>query len=239
MKASSTRGEADVGATLAPHSFTSYKIFLMSHAMNRLVSISEAARTLGVSITTLRRWEADGKLPATHTAGGHRRYDLAKLKPEMFHAHNGATRRTVAYARVSHPEHKDALERQKHALELHCAGQGWAFEVVADVGSGINCRKKGLKYMLHAIADGQVERLVLTHKDRLLHLGAELVFAVCASKNVEVLILNREEDTTFEEDLAVDMQELISMYSARLYGSRSHKNRKLIDGMRQAVELAA
>ncbi|MDD2609498.1 MAG: helix-turn-helix domain-containing protein, partial [Giesbergeria sp.] len=54
--------------------------------MNRLVSIGEAAKTLGVSITTLRRWEAAGKLSAEHTAGGHRRYDLAKLRPELYHA---------------------------------------------------------------------------------------------------------------------------------------------------------
>jgi len=208
----------------------------MNHTMHRLVSISEAARALGVSITTLRRWEAAGKLLAVHTAGGHRRYDLAKLKPEMFRPHHGAARRTVAYARVAHPERKDDLERQKQALELHCAGQGWAFEVVADVGSGINCRKKGLKYVLHAIADGQVERLVLTNKDRLLYLGAELVFAICAAKNVEVLILNRDEDTAIEDDLAVDVQEIIQTLSLRLHGTPSPQNRKLLDSIRQAVD---
>ena len=51
--------------------------------MERLVSIGEAASALGVSITTLRRWEASGRLTAKHTAGGHRRYDLARLKPEL------------------------------------------------------------------------------------------------------------------------------------------------------------
>ena len=69
--------------------------------MKRLVSIGEAASVLGVSITTLRRWEASGRLAAEHTAGGHRRYDLAKLKPELFRAEADAQRRTVAYARVS------------------------------------------------------------------------------------------------------------------------------------------
>ncbi len=54
--------------------------------MERLVGIGEAAQVLGVSITTLRRWEAAGRLSAEHTAGGHRRYDLVKLRPEMFHA---------------------------------------------------------------------------------------------------------------------------------------------------------
>lgn len=102
-----------------------------------MVSIGEAAQALGVSITTLRRWGASGKLIADHTAGGHRRYDLAKLRPEMFRAEDEANRRTVAYARVSSHDQKDDLERQKRVLELYCARQGWTFEVIADLGSGM------------------------------------------------------------------------------------------------------
>jgi len=75
--------------------------------MERLVSIGEAASLLGVSITTLRRWEASGRLAAEHTTGGHRRYDLAKLKPELFRAEADAQRRTVAYARVYSHDQKD------------------------------------------------------------------------------------------------------------------------------------
>ncbi len=93
-----------------------------------------------MSVTTLRRWEAAGKLTAEHTAGGHRRYDLAKLKPEMFRAEADAQRRTVAYARVSSHDQKDDLERQKQVLERYCARQGWTFEVIADLGSGMNYR---------------------------------------------------------------------------------------------------
>ncbi len=190
-------------------------------------------------MTTLRRWEASGKLVAEHTAGGHRRYDLAKLKPEMFRAQADAQRRTVAYARVSsHDQKDDDLERQKQVLELYCARQGWTFEVIADLGSGMNYHKKGLKRLLDAIIDGQVGRLVITHKDRLLRFGAELVFAICEAKQVEVVILNQGEDTTFEEDLAKDVLEIITVFSARLYGSRSRKNQKLLDGVRLAVEEA-
>lgn len=176
--------------------------------MKRLVSIGEAASVLGVSITTLRRWEASGRLAAEHTAGGHRRYDLAKLKPELFRAEADAQRRTVAYARVSSHDQKDDLERQKQVLELYCARQGWTFEVIADLGSGMNYHKKGLKKLFDAIIDGQVGRLVITHKDRLLRFGAELVFAICEAKQVEVVILNQGEDTTFEEDLAKDVLEI-------------------------------
>ena len=206
--------------------------------MVRFVGIGEAAAALGVSITTLRRWEASGKLAAEHTAGGHRRYDLAKLKPELFRAEADAQRRTVAYARVSSHDQKDDLERQKQVLELYCARQGWTFEVIADLGSGMNYQKKGLKKLLESIIDGQIGRLVITHKDRLLRFGAELVFATCETKNVEVIILNQGEDPTFEEDLAKDMLEIITVFSARLYGSRSGKNQKLLDDVKKVVEEA-
>jgi len=206
--------------------------------MERIVTISEAADVLGVSITTLRRWEADGKLAALHTAGGHRRYDLAKLKPELFHG-APSDRKTIAYARVSSHDQKDDLERQKQVLELYCAKQGWTFEVIADLGSGMNYNKNGLKRLLDEIIEGRGGRLVITHKDRLLRFGAELVFAICEAKDVEVLIINKGVDTTFEEDLAKDVLEIITVFSARLYGSRSRKNQKLLDSVKQAVEASS
>ena len=170
---------------------------------------------------------------------GHRRYDLAKLRPELYRAADDAARKTIAYARVSSHDQKDDLERQKQVLELYCAKQGWTFEVIADLGSGMNYNKKGLKRLLDELVDGQIGRLVITHKDRLLRFGAELVFAICAAKNVEVVILNQGEDTTSEEDLAKDVLEISTVFSARLYGSRSRKNQKLLDGVKQAVENAA
>jgi putative resolvase len=204
--------------------------------MERIVSISEAAEVLGVSITTLRRWEAAGKLVAEHTAGGHRRYDLAKLRPELFRAVDQGKRKTIAYARVSSPDQKDDLERQQQLLQRYCTRQGWTFDVVADLGSGVNYHKKGLKRLVSDMLDGEVGRLVITHKDRLLRFGAEIVFAICEAKNVEVVILNQGEDTGFEEDLAKDVQEIATVFGARLYGSRSRRHQKLLDHLKQAVD---
>ena len=201
----------------------------------RYVAIGVASKALGVSMATLRRWEAAGRIVAERTAGGQRRYDLAALKPEVFRAEPG-DRRTIAYARVSSHDQKADLERQKQVLERYCAGQGWTFEIVSDLGSGMNYHKKGLKRLLDDVVEGHIGRLVITHKDRLLRLGAELVFAICEAKSVEVVILNKGEDATFEEDLAKDVLEIITVFSARLYGSRSRKNQKLLDGVRQAVE---
>jgi excisionase family DNA binding protein len=206
--------------------------------MDRYVSIGEAARILGVSVSTLRRWDREEKISSTRTSGNQRRYDLRTLRPNA--AKDLIDRRTtIAYARVSSHDQKDDLERQKQVLELYCSSQGWTFEVISDLGSGMNYYKKGLKRLLSDITNDKVGRLVLTHKDRLLRFGAELVFALCESRSVEVVILNQGEDTTFEEDLAKDVLEIITVFSARLYGSRSRKNQKLLDGVKKAVEEAS
>ena len=205
--------------------------------MDKLISIGEAAKLLGVSPTTLRRWEASGRLVPERTRGDRRRYRLSELRPDLERKERSA-RQTVAYARVSSHDQKADLERQKQVLEMYCAQQGWTYEVIADLGSGMNYRKKGLKRLLEAVIDGSVGRLVITHKDRLLRFGAELVFAICEARQVEIVILNQGEDTSFEEDLAKDVLEIITVFSARLYGSRSRKNQKLLDGVRQVVEAA-
>ena len=209
---------------------------LYNISMNKLVSISKAAKILGVSEITLRRWDCEGKLPSIKTEGGHRRYDVSKLRPEAVQKYSFAdNRKTIAYARVSSHDQKPDLERQKQVLELFCSKNGWTFEVVTDLGSGMNYHKKGLKKLLSAVINDDVGRLVLTHKDRLLRFGAELVFSICEAKGVEVIIINKGEDTTFEEDLATDVLEIITVFSARLYGSRSKKNKKLLENVAQAV----
>ncbi|PDX27458.1 MerR family DNA-binding transcriptional regulator [Helicobacter pylori] len=100
----------------------------------------------------------------------------------------------------------------------------------------INYYKKGLTKLLNLILDNQVKRLVLTHKDRLLRFGAELVFSICEAKEVEVVIINKgDENVRFEEELAKDVLEIITVFSARLYGSRSKKNKKLLDEMQEVI----
>ena len=129
---------------------------------------------------------------------------------------NPSERITLAYARVSSVDQKADLERQKTVLEMYCASQGWSFELVSDLGSGMNYRKKGLQSLLEKLLDGKIERPVITHKDRLLRFGAELIFSICEIQNVEVVIINKGEEASFEEDLAKDVLEIITVFSARL-----------------------
>ena len=157
--------------------------------MSQLVPIRVAAKELGVHPDTLRRWEKEGRIdPAERTPGGRRRYDLAKLRNLAPHK-APSTRTTIAYARVSTNGQKDDLVRQVGLLESFCAAQGWTYEVITDVGSGLNYHKRGLKLLISKICSGEVGRLVISHKDRLLRFGSELVFSLCEHFGVEVVII--------------------------------------------------
>ncbi|CAB3775059.1 hypothetical protein LMG29542_08441 [Paraburkholderia humisilvae] len=71
-----------------------------------------------------------------------------------------------------------------------------------------------------------MKRLVITHKDRLPCFGSELVFSMCGAQNIEIVIIYKSEQLSFEGELAKDVPDIITVFSARLYGSRSKKNRK-------------
>ncbi len=206
--------------------------------MDKLYSIGEAAKYLGVSVSTLRRWENDGKLVPERTQGQQRRYPISLLAPNLTKV-SSQNRLTIAYARVSSYDQKSDLERQKQLLEMYCASKGWSFEIVSDLGSGMNYNKKGLKRLINSILMGEIGRLVITHKDRLLRFGAELIFSICEMKNVEVIIVNQGDEPTFEEELAKDVLEIITVFSARLYGSRSNKNKKIIENLKNVVDVVS
>ena len=195
------------------------------------LTAKQAADLLGVTVRTLHRWEQQGKVKSTRTAGGQWRYETV----DLLGGKNDSSL-TVAYARVSTHAQKEDLKRQVQILEAFCAKQGWSFEVIQDLGSGINYRKKGLIRLIKLITTHQVERLVLSHKDRLLRFGSELVLILCEMFGTEVIIINRSDDSSLEEDLAQDVLEIITVFSARLYGSRSHKNKKIVQQLRDIAQ---
>jgi len=201
------------------------------------ISIGKAAKELGVSIATLRRWEAEGKIQSERTPKGHRRYDLAQLHGLKPYETSKTNRPTVCYARVSSHDQKEDLQRQVTLLETFCVVNGWTYEVIQDLGSGLNYNKRGLQQLIKRICSGTVGRLVLTNKDRLLRFGSELIFSLCEAYNTEVVIINQgEQPLRYEEELAQDVLEIITVFSARLYGSRSEKNRKLVETLREVAE---
>ncbi len=198
------------------------------------VSIGKAAVFFGVSRDTLRRWESVGKIKSERTPKGHRRYDLGKLKG--IQSTTRADKKTIGYARVSGHDQKGDLQRQVELLEAYCAAHGWHHEIIQDLGSGLNYKKKGLNDLIKRICSNSIQRIVLTNKDRLLRFGAELIFSLCELFDIEVVLINSSERPSFEEDLAQDVLEIITVFSARLYGSRSRKNKKLVEELRAVAK---
>ncbi|MDJ0717679.1 MAG: IS607 family transposase [Prochloraceae cyanobacterium] len=198
----------------------------------RFVKIGEAAELLGVSIETMRRWEKSGELvPDRKTRGGTRYYEIGKL----LNAENNDYP-TICYARVSSHDQKQDLDRQQELLEAYCAAKGWRTQTIRDLGSGMNYRNKGLQKLLEMILQKKMKRLVLTTKDRLLRFGSELIFSLCELQGIEIVIIHKGEQPSFEEELATDVLEIITIFSARLYGSRSKKNRKLMESLQQEAD---
>jgi putative resolvase len=191
----------------------------------RLLSIGEAAAELGVAVGTLRRWHRQGLLmPFGRTVGGLRRYPRDTVRATLG-AEPAVTGKTVCYARVSSHDQAEQLKTQAARLERHCIDAGFTeIEIISDLGSGLNYRKEGLQRLLSDILSGRLARLVLVTKDRLLLFGSELLFRICEFFHVEVVILDAVPDVGREQQLTEDLVEILTVFSSRLYGSRSRKN---------------
>ena len=196
------------------------------------VPISRASKELGVSIDTLRRWEREGKINSDRTPGGHRRYDLDKLR-KIASTEKEEEKVTIIYARVSTTNKENDLKSQVERLEMFCAAKGWKYKIIQDIGSGLNYNRKGLLELIELIETSQIERIVVNYQDRLLRFGTELIFEICKYHNIEIVILNEDEQKTYEEELVEDVLSIITVFSAKLYGSRSHKNKQVIDGAKK------
>ena len=185
----------------------------------------------------LRKLYADGKNQAKslleRTRKGHRRFDLTKTPSTSEKL--CSKKHTLGYAPVSSHDQKEDLIRQAQVLENFCTANGWTYEILQDLGSGLNFQKKGLKKLIQNICSEKIDRLLLTHNDRLLRFGSELIFSLCEEFGIEVVIMNKSEETRFEDDLVQDVLEIITVFSARLYGARSRKNQKLLQALKQAA----
>lgn len=204
------------------------------HRLDSLVTIGEASKIRGVSIDTLRRWEKNGKLQSVdRTEGGHRRYRVA----DLLKIDNPNLRYTVCYGRVSTPEKKEDLARQLAVLSAHCQNSGWNnIYRISDIGSGLNYKKRGLLKLIDLLQRNEVERLVITDKDRLLRFGSELIFALCEGNSTEVIILNKPVNLEPEQEMCEDILSIITVFSARLYGRRSRRNLKAMKALHIAGE---
>jgi len=190
------------------------------------LSIKEAAEFLGVDPSTLRRWDNEGMLIAERTPGGHRRYEKNKLI-SIRDKKEDDSKLTIGYCRVSSNSQKEDLERQIENVSNYCIAKGYQFKIIEDIGSGLNYKKKGLRKLIELIETREVKRIVINYKDRLIRFGYELLEQICNLNGVEIEIINHTEDKSYQEELVEDVLSIITVFSAKLYGSRSHKSKSI------------
>ncbi|HHH53096.1 MAG TPA: IS607 family transposase [Bacteroidetes bacterium] len=194
-----------------------------------MYSIGTFSKKIGVTIETLRHWDKQNKLkPAFISEGKHRYYSEEQLN-ELLQKKNITKRINLGYIRVSTRKQKDDLERQHQLMELYLTKQGKEFKIISDIGSGINYNKKGLKELLKLISTNQVDTLYLSFKDRLLRFGYELIEELCKIHNTNIVLIDKSDHKTNEEELVNDILNIIHVFSCKLNGKRSHINKKIME----------
>jgi excisionase family DNA binding protein len=183
------------------------------------VTPREAARILGVNSRTLSRWEESGKIKAIKTPSGQRRYDLdSYIKEQSRDNTTNSTARTVLYARVSTSSQRDDLTRQAATLTERYPG----CEVITEVGSGLNFRRRKLLAILERVIRGDIQMLVVAHRDRLARFGFDLIEWLCSQFGCTVMVLYQQKHSP-QTELVQDMLSIVHCFSARLYGLRKYE----------------
>lgn len=175
-----------------------------------------AAARLGVNTKTLERWFEEGKIEGVLTKGGQRRYNLDSIIPPG--SVDQPPRKTILYARVSSRTQKTDLEQQVQFLKSRYPSA----EIITDIGSGLNFKRKGLQALLESILSNDVGLVVVAHKDRLCRFGFDLISWLASRSSTEILVLNQT-NLSPEKEMCEDILAIIHVFSCRLYGLRKYK----------------
>lgn len=174
----------------------------------------QLANKLGVTKETLRTWETEGKISAIKTSGGHRRYTMPSFSSEP----SNIPHKCIAYARVSSAKQKGDLERQIEFLKSKFP----SYEIISDIGSGINFKRQGLLTILDLAMQGKLKDVVVAHKDRLCRFGFEIFEHIFKYTGATLTIIEDQSDPT--DELSKDIMSIITVFTARYYGSRKYNH---------------
>ena len=195
--------------------------------MSKYYSINKFSKILGVSAQTLRNGDKKGKLHPHHTSSNGYRYYSHEQLNQVMNVKPNLDRIVIGYCRVSSNKQKDDLERQIENMKLYLTAQGKTFEIISDIGSGINYKKKGLKELMKRISQNKVDKVVVFYKDRLLRFGFELVEYIASLYDCNIEIIDHTEKTE-QQELVEDLVQIITVFSCKLQGKRANKARKLV-----------
>src|SRR6266581_3777784 len=191
--------------------------------MEHTYSPKNFSKLAGVSVFTLQRWDRKGTLTA-HRTPTNRRYYTHDQYLQYRGLVAGSQGKTIAYARVSSLSQKKDLTLQKAALRAHCLEHGIKVDQwIEDIGSALNYKRKGFNQIIEDIELGHVKRLVISCEDRFVRFGYDWFEAFCERHGTEIMVLNGE-CLSPNEELVRDLMAIVTVFSARLHGLRSHKN---------------
>ena len=185
---------------------------------SKYMTSAAARKQLGVCNRTLRTWAKNGKIDFILTEGGWRKYNIDKYLKK----NDLLEKKKIIYARVSSHDRIDDLNRQIAVLQEKFPD----YEIIKDIGSGINFKRKGLQDIIELAINNQLEEIVVTYKDRLCRIGFELLnFIFTKYSKTKITFLNDDEKNP-QQEITEDLIEIISVYSSKIYGTRSHINKK-------------
>ncbi len=199
----------------------------------KLYTVKQASEILGVHPKTIQKWDKEGKIKVIRTPGGRRRIPESEIKRLLgIKTENDLT---IGYARVSSHTQKDDLQRQIEAIKQYAKERGWQVQILKDIGSGLNENRKNYRKLLELVAKGEVSKVIITYPDRLTRFGFKTLEFFFQQHGAEIIVLN-EKDKTPREELIEDLITIISHFTGKLYGMRSHKYKKLKEGVKKLIE---
>ena len=199
-------------------------------------SSKKVTEILGVTAQTLRNWDKEGKLkPSYVKSNGYRYYSEDSILSYTQERKTKKNLNVIGYVRVSSTKQSDDLERQVNNLKTYLDSKYSEYEVITDIGSGINYTKPGLKKIIEKINRKEVDLIVVLYKDRLLRFGFELVEYFAELNNVKIEVLDKI-DKNQDQELVEDLVQIITVFSCKIQGKRKTKTKELIDDFSQKIE---
>ena len=186
-------------------------------------SAKKVTQLLGVTAQTLRNWDKEGKLKPSYTkSNGYRYYSEEDVLSYTKERDRKKEKKIIGYVRVSSKKQEDDLIRQKENLEKYLINTKQEYEIISDIGSGINYNKPGLKKLIEKINKKEVAEIIVLYKDRLLRYGFELVEYFAKLNNVKIRVLDKINKTE-DEELVEDLVQIITVFSCKIQGKRKAK----------------
>ena len=183
--------------------------------MNEYISAKQVREQLGISSSTIKRWRQSGRIKFIQPGKRNYYYDVRNILCD-----EEDERKDYIYCRVSTRGQQGDLGRQIEFLKQ----QYPTYTVISDIGSGLNCKRHGYKTLLEQVHQGKVRTIVVAHKDRLCRFGFETIKWLVEKNKGQIVVLNDEKSSP-EQELVKDLISIITVFSARIYGLRSYKNK--------------